>query len=270
MSRRTGLLFGALAAALALYMLFLAYNEKNAFVLPDTGRQDITGALAAYPDVDYAFLFEQTGLGRRAVDEVMAAEGAEGILRFQEQYFARRSYRCEYLFPLTKEESLDDGLGHDIFTQLAPLHDGDILISLSTHTLGWRHGHCAIVTNAEAGETVEAVTIFSRTSVQHVEKWTNFPTIAVLRPRGMTDAQLSEVAAYTRDNLLDLPYRLLAGVLGKDWGTHCSYLVWSAFEHFGLDIDSNGGLVVTPEDILGCAELETVQVVGLPAAGLSP
>ncbi len=46
-------------------------------------------------------------------------------------------------------------------------------------------------------------------------------------------------------------------------GTHCAHLVWCAYEHYGYNLDSDGGLIVTPCDIYGSSLLEPVQVYGM-------
>ncbi len=45
-------------------------------------------------------------------------------------------------------------------------------------------------------------------------------------------------------------------------GTHCAHLVWYAYLQAGIDLDSDGGFVVTPDDILHSPYLEVVQEYG--------
>lgn len=47
-------------------------------------------------------------------------------------------------------------------------------------------------------------------------------------------------------------------------GTQCAHLVWYAYQHFGYDLDSDGGLLVTPRDLYESPLLEVVQIYGLP------
>jgi len=44
--------------------------------------------------------------------------------------------------------------------------------------------------------------------------------------------------------------------------THCAHLVWRAFKQFGIDLDSNGGKIVKPQDIANSPHLEVVQIYG--------
>lgn len=92
-----------------------------------------------------------------------------------------------------------------------------------------------------------------------------------------------KVAKYARNNLLDIPYSLTAELAEKIWkkdsarvyakngmgentdrlaGTHCAHIVWYAYKQFGIDLDSDGGLFVTPEDIRNSEYLEVIQTYG--------
>lgn len=92
-----------------------------------------------------------------------------------------------------------------------------------------------------------------------------------------------KVAEYAQKHLVEIPYSLTAGLAEKLWKragtkvyardaegkegsspptTHCAHLVWYAYEQFGLDLDSDGGLFVTPEDIRNSKYLEIIQTYG--------
>ncbi len=262
--KKKTILGGVLAAVLLLYIGYLGYNETRAYTPPQVERVDLTEVLSQSPVTEYDVIREQTGLGRRAVDDILAAEGPAGILRFQDQYFATPTYGCHFMgVPTTKEESREDSAGQMQFAELVPLRNGDILVSLSTHTLGWRHGHSAIVVDAENGVMLEAAHIGANSVYNDVSIWGRYPAFAVLRPKGLSDADMEKAAAYARENLYDIPYRLLAGVVKSDGVTQCAHLVWSAYDHLGIDLDSDGGLFVTPADILHSDQLELVQVCGI-------
>lgn len=47
-------------------------------------------------------------------------------------------------------------------------------------------------------------------------------------------------------------------------GTQCAHLVWYAYRNFGYDLDSDGGFVVTPDDLYHSDLLELVQIYGIP------
>ena len=75
----------------------------------------------------------------------------------------------------------------------------------------------------------------------------------------------------------DIPYDLTAGIFGpksadkdKKKGTHCSHLIWQAYRYYGYDLDSDGGLIVTPKDIANSPALEVVQVYGVDPRNIWP
>lgn len=110
------------------------------------------------------------------------------------------------------------------------------------------------------------------------------------------DTTAENVAAYASQHLVGVPYQLLAGVFSRELyrasrertrlstgatisvpdtasnvpeiatevlsGTQCAHLVWYAYKQFGIDLDSDGGLFVTPYDIQNSPYLEIVQSYG--------
>ena len=88
---------------------------------------------------------------------------------------------------------------------------------------------------------------------------------------GLKDAsreERKEIASWAGNNLRGIEYSLFTGFFNaKDQSsdpktTHCSHLVWQAFKRFGYDIDSDGGPLVTCNDIARSELLEVVQVYG--------
>ena len=45
-------------------------------------------------------------------------------------------------------------------------------------------------------------------------------------------------------------------------GTHCAHVVWYAYQRIGIDLDSDGGIFVTPYDIQNSPYLEVIQSYG--------
>lgn len=240
------------------YLLFLAWNEGCACFVPDYPQLELT---AAVEERDYPAIFRQTGLTRSAADEMLQTEGIAGLKRFQAQFFAPRQIRCDRLSVTTMEEHLTDPQGGDWLTELAPVRTGDILVALSTHTVGWRHGHCALVVDAQQGITLESVMVGRDSMFQDINKWRRFPAFAVLRPREGNSAVMDGAVAYALQNLEGLPYHLLAGIVPGDRGTQCAHLVRAAYLPVGVDL--GGGLVVTPRDILVSDALKVVQIYGM-------
>lgn len=185
-----------------------------------------------------------------------------------------------------REVQLTSGVENSTASDFLPtVQTGDILISFSGHVFGWRNGHAAIVVDAEKGLTLEAITLGSDSRICDMGKWGEYPCFALLRLKGATPEERTAIAEYAAEKLVGISYRLFSfsgdskvdGHHGsvKDWenvaqmvgepltGTHCSHLVWSAYAHYGYDLDSDGGWVVTPRDIFDSDLLEVVQIYGL-------
>ena len=77
--------------------------------------------------------------------------------------------------------------------------------------------------------------------------------------------------------LTDVPYSLVSGVFGDKFqpldGPHsaqCGYLPWYAWMAVGVDLDGDGGRIVTPMDLLLSDRVEIVQLYGLDPAKYPP
>ena len=161
---------------------------------------------------------------------------------------------------------------------------GDILISFNSHVFGWRNGHAAIVVDGEQRQTLEARVLGMDSKVMSMEHWEKYPSFVVLRLKGATVEERKAIAEYAEENLVGIPYHLTAGLerlvkvpegfeKGEDAfadevtetgsvsevvesgvqdvktvvsGTHCSHLVWYAYQQFVYNLDSDGGGIVTP------------------------
>ena len=170
-------------------------------------------------------------------------------------------YEDFYLAPLTYEEHCVNEYGEK--TSCRTLHniqDGDILISKSSHTLGVRHGHAALVVDASAKLILEAFGYGSVSKVHPLEKWETLPTVQILRLKEVTpdiQAALVETAkAYE-----GLPYHLLTGAHDM-MTTHCSDIVFKVFRDHQINLNSDGGYWVTPKDISQSPHLEVVASYG--------
>ena len=101
--------------------------------------------------------------------------------------------------------------------------------------------------------------------------WSTYSNYAVLRLKEITPELQQEIVAYSLEYLNGVPYHLTSGFIGPkapdpdDWqfGLHCSYLVWYAWNHFGYDLDSDGGRLASSYDLLHSDLLEVVQVYGM-------
>ncbi|MGM9666338.1 MAG: YiiX/YebB-like N1pC/P60 family cysteine hydrolase, partial [Eubacteriales bacterium] len=182
------------------------------------------------------------------------------IIDMQEQYFSDINYQCYNWSVFSYIECLDSHI------KLADLQNGDILISSSTHISSWRSGHAAIVVDAKNGIMINAVQAGSLSELESIADFTDRASVMVLRPK-LDEETRQSVAEYARENLVGIPYSATVGILSPKYEetiktTQCSHLVWYAYMKFGIDIDSNGGGLVTPKDIANSEYLDVVQIYG--------
>lgn len=195
---------------------------------------------------------------------------------------------CRKIGFITREERYRDEEGKLLRVhEFTDVQDGDILISMSTHTLGWRHGHAAIVTDAERGITLEAALWGEPSSEMRMSHWGTYANAVHLRVRedeaeralaacgivraeGVTAAaQLGRLAAeFAEKHEKGVNYGLLTGIPQKSpvpeklKKTQCAHIVWYAYNHFGIDLDSDGSWLVTPRDIARSDALTAVEKFG--------
>ncbi|MCM1023282.1 MAG: hypothetical protein NC395_04405 [Prevotella sp.] len=257
------LAFYGLAAA---YISSLFYAEALAYVPPAAAMTDMdflaAKPVSAYTESDFELIREQTGLGRSAV---VSLGSYEQLSEYRDRYFGGADFSCTMNSPVSFEERICGAPA-----LLAPLEDGDILVTNCSHVLSWRNGHAAIVVDAENGVTLEAVVIGSNSRTQDISKWTRYPNFAVLRLKNADKKERAEIARSALENLNNIPYKVTIGLFPAKYselslaaGTQCAHLVWLAYAAHGYDIDSDHGLIVTPEDILGSDLFERVQVFGM-------
>lgn len=260
-------------------MLFLynwiADSTPTVHVMPGVDKCDFSEASWLTMDQNemLQFLAEQTGLCKKTVLKLLSENRGGELLRLQDIYFAPTETESFQTTPLTVSEWL---VGEDgricKGMPLVDIQDGDILITKNSRFLGWRNGHVGLVVDAEKGLVLEALTIGSPSKICRIGKWEEYPSYQVLRLREEYNREnlLVDIVTYAEENLVDIPYHLLADVLksSKDdelaipTGTHCAHLVWYAYDQFGIDLDSDGGFIVTPEDIRNSPYLEVVQSYG--------
>lgn len=267
------IVFGIVCTFLCLN-LWQLYADRHVYETPDYQKEDIHNILnkKEFSEEDYQFLFRQTGLSKAALETMLTKEGQEEIYRIQERFFMEPEISCERNSIISREEWVTKEESRIIF---ADLEDGDILITPCSHTYGWRNGHAAIVVDAEKGETLESVVLGSKSSIQSLDKWTYYPCVMVFRLKDVSKGVRKEIAQKAKEKLLGVDYGITVGVFspkyekpGKVKKTNCAHLVWEAYRFWGYDLDSNGGAVVTPEDIAESSLLEPVQVVGKKIEGI--
>ncbi|MGN0403038.1 MAG: hypothetical protein ACI4HQ_12380 [Acetatifactor sp.] len=275
-----------MAILAVILFLWTESAEKKAHFTPEYEKADLTPLLKK-PELtqeDYDLFLVQTGLGRTGVDELYRQGRQEELLYLQRRFFEPVEYECSVSLLVCRSERLvqrgedgaaqvQDGGGGDLdgVTKKKPylgdflpaVQSGDILISFNGHFLGWRSGHAAIVTDAVERKTLEAISVGIDSRICSLESWREYPSFILMRLKGVSEEERGEIAAYAEEALTGLPYRLLSlcGVEGE--GTQCAHLVWRAFRHFGYNLDSDGGYIVTPYDIYQSSLLEVIQYYGI-------
>ena len=269
------IIVGVLSILIGCLLISTALLEHEAYFAPDYAKIDIIPVLSKKQlnKADYEILFYQTGLGKPAIDELRegSPDSTLRILYFQAALYRDIHYICEKNSPISKEESVvDENNSYINGTELAILHNGFILITKASHTYGWRNGHAALIVDAAQGATLESVVWGTNSCLQHINKWTNYPDFMLFRLKNASSELLNEIAQSALKNMNDIPYDFMVGIWHPKFRkaeeitvTHCSHLVWEAFRLFDYDLDSDGGMIVTPKDIANSPNLEVVQVFGV-------
>ncbi|MDD3429791.1 MAG: hypothetical protein PHG02_07280 [Oscillospiraceae bacterium] len=225
---------------------------------------------------DYAFIFSQTGVGSSAV-KTLRAQGESGkqeILEYQKMFFAQYHRQCTSLYGwFVKEDILVDENNQRVEgPPIVSLQEGDILIALATHSLGWTHGHAAIAVDEDT--VLQSRVIGENSNYSQADEWRKYENYVVVRVKNTTLQQKRAVTEFSKAVLYDVPYKMTAGLFGlksrpadsDTFGTQCAYLAWYAWNYFGIDLDSDAGRLVTPYDILSSNKIEIVQMYGLNPA----
>ena len=245
-------------------------SENYARVLPSYAREEINEIVfkEEWSEEDYRTLYLQTGLGKSALDSYKDRRAM--LLAFQDALFYRGEVTHVQVSFTTKQDKM-----RSYSAPLIDLQPGDVLVSSSCHTYGWRNGHAALaVSPVTLLESMSPGTP-SRLSTSGVNWFRSASNFIVLRlkpeavPEG-TDviSEGKRIAELARETLVNVPYSLVVGVFTKkDLGrnpkaTHCSHLVWQAFRNCGYDIDANGGGICLARDISRSPLFEVVQVYG--------
>lgn len=265
--------------ALWLFLQFVYPHFTSAFT-PTYPQIDLTSTLSRpqLTQEDYQTLFLQTGLGPQAIDSLRAQgqAGLEQILETQRAFFdPPENAPCAPLGVTTREHRFRDSQGYIVYaTPLAPLQEGDILVSFSTHTAGWSHGHAGLVVDPDPDKpvTLESVVLGSLSAQMNANHWRSYTTMMILRPKS-DDVTRHQVAQFALKYLDGVPYSLVSGVFGDKFqpvdgphAAHCGYLPWYAWMSVGLDLDGDGGRVASPHDLSLSPNVDIVQLYGIDPA----
>lgn len=263
----------AAAGGAVLLLLMIVFVQPGVHIGVNRGNEEISKidihkilSKSELNRSDYVKLFQQTGLGKAAVDQMRrgANENQEDILAFQERFLYPAEPECRSGSLITKQDVLKKGERG----KLVSLEDGDVLLSFSSHSLGWRHGHAGLVVDSQKELCLEAACPGSQSDLKTCSHWEQYSDFLVLRLAGASAEQRRQIALYAREHLIHIPYSLTCGLLWEkqqpeDAGAQCAYLIWAAYRHFGYDVDSDGGRLVTVKDLAGSSAFEAVQIFGL-------
>lgn len=257
--RLRSLLLLSFAVILGFYLLQRFWAHREAAFVPDYPRVTLT------EDSDPSTIFLQTGLGPTTAALLLEQGDLQSILDAQDAFFAPRNSVCTPLLGwFTREDRLAEGAFIPV-----DLQPGDILVTLSTHTAGWRHGHAALVIDRDTA--LESIMLGTDSCLVPVRRWYTYSGYAVLRVKDASPALRQQAVQFALKHLQGVPYRLTAGFLGPkapepdapQFGLHCSYLVWYTWKSFGFDLDSDGGRLVSSRDLLCSDHLEVIQIFGM-------
>lgn len=212
---------------------------------------------------DYALLYRQTGLGRLGIDGLRAAGMRRRILDIQAQFFAEQEIEPNVFAPYAFYLKRSDGE-----SAYAVLENGDILYSPSTFFSFARLGHSALVVDSSWSVIAQASGYGNPVKLISASNVFSRPAYVILRVNADEETRRA-VADYVADELMGVKYRLLAGVFTSKapeelTSTQCAHVIWySYYKKAGLDIDGDGGKIVTPGDILISDLVSVVQVYGV-------
>ena len=252
----------ALAALFAFFMICDAVAHNTARTVPNYPRQDLSDVLAKeeWSDEDYDLIYRQTGLTRAYFEGLDARPDEEFILRCQNDLFFEGEY----------EHDADTfGTAHDYFPDeyfaMVELEPGDVLISASVHTMGWKNGHAALVVGGSS--VLQAFGVGTVSDIVSPSWFRRAANFMVLRPK-LEKSETNRVVSWALENMNGVEYSLFTGIFSpKDQtddprDTQCAHLVWQAYYACGYDIDSTGGPVVSPKNIANSDLFEVIQVNG--------
>ena len=260
--------FQALITALFFVILYIRheYNISQEFYLVGYEKTDISSLIRneELTDKDYDSIFKNTGVSPKSAEKFIEDSNFGVLDELNDLYFKKPEIERVFVaHPVTVGERNAKQI-----TPVVDLKNGDVLVTFNTHTLDWRHGHCALVIDAEKGILLEHMSIGNPSCLTSVDGWGKYPGFVVLRYPDEKVAQ--EAVNYAVEHLIGIDYNILAGVIKKDKSdekipesSHCSHIVWQAYKAVGVDIDETGGIFVTPENIAMSEKLDVLQIYGL-------
>ena len=250
-------------AVLGFLQLGCVYTEKTwSQFCPDYEKQNLVPILAkeSLTDEDYEILYRQTGLTRLGIDGFLQKKRPDKIIEIQTAFFKKQTVYTEFFNIFTYTEEI-----HDMIP-MAVLEPGDILVTSTTRVSWLRYGHSALIVDGESMEVVESISPGTSSMFNSATDFARLANFMVLRPK--VDKEIkAEIVEFAKTELVGLPYRFTLGIFYKKFPenirvSQCAHLVWYAYKKFGYDLDSTGGGVVKPQDMLLSDHVEVVQAYG--------
>ena len=231
---------------------------------PKYEKTDVTAVLAKeeLSEEDYYLLYRQTGLTQIAIDELRAKNLYGKILEIQDFFFSDYKIRKNHFNVFTYQEELQNA-----YAPMTLVQDGDIVVTGTTRVSWLRYGHAALVIDGQNRTILESVGVGTKSEINPIECLSMMANFIILRPKVAAEIK-NEVVSFAKDNLVGVPYRLTVGLFFKKYNatkiekTQCAHLVWYVYKKYGIDLDSNGGWLVKPQDIANSPHVEVVQVFG--------
>ncbi|MBO5712913.1 MAG: hypothetical protein J6R88_01750 [Clostridia bacterium] len=232
---------------------------------PNYEKQDITEILnkPSLTDADYDVLYQQTGLTKLGVDGLLENGEKSTILQIQNYFFETQDIYYNSFAPLMGYMRRKN----NSYVPHAVLENGDVLFSPSTFLSFLEMGHSSMVINEITESTIQASGYGVNSNVISADNIFIRPAFVIARVKADKTVR-DTVASYASNNLLGLEYDILAGIFEPKAvknleRTHCSHIIWYAYNHFGIDIDGTGDKIVTPLDLVVGENVEIVQVYGI-------
>ena len=136
---------------------FIAHKKPN--FVPEYDKVKLTS------NTDLKTIFLQTGIAEKTAEKMIKDGRFNEILEAQEDFFGFYDVECNPMIKwFTREERLKDES-----YRLYDLQPGDILVTLSTHTWGWRHGHAGLV--YDEFSVIESIAIGVDSSKENIFYW---------------------------------------------------------------------------------------------------
>ena len=250
-------------AVLGFLQIGSMYTEKTwSKFHPNYAQVDLTPILekATLTDEDYETLYHQTGLTKLGIDGLREQNRLDRILLIQTYFFKPQTVYVAHFNPFTYSEEIKDVI------PMAQLEDGDILVTSTTRVSWLRYGHAALVVDGKNEVVVESISPGTSSTFNDAADFSKLANFMILRPK-VDEATKADIVKFAKTELVDIPYRFTLGIFYKKYPeeirvSQCAHLVWYAYKKFGYDLDSTGGGVVKPQDMVLSEHVEVVQAFG--------